>query len=324
MTQTQVVNPDRLRQLRALRGLKSQEDLARTAHLNKQTVYRLENGRVSRIRAATVEKLCKALKVAPDVLAGKMPIPDGDGPTREPVEGDKYQVPGRVDGSTRNALSLVARRYRIPITRIVELAPLLFALAAEQSLERRRSKLAELEAHFDHEDSLRENFPHLPMTIAPSFEAADTIDEEKKSVADRDILGSGLSDHIFERFGPIQESYDAAEHNPFVTYLKEASSKYSSVIEIKSFHGHGLTNYVVCREDAMKLAGGDEVIAHGILVGWVQLHEIPRELLKDDAITKRMEWMRPRVEAGQKQVDEFWDEITQDLGEKTNDEGAEP
>ena len=96
------------------------------------------------------------------------------------------------------------------------------------------------------------------------------------------------------------------------------------MIEIKSFHGHGFTHDVVCREDAMTLAGGDEVIAHGILVGWVQLHEIPRELLKDDAITKRMEWMRPRVEAGQKQVDEFWDEITQDLGEKTNDEGAEP
>lgn len=320
---TQHVNPDRLRQLRILRGMKRQEDLARKAHLNKQTVYRLENGRVPSIRPTTVEKLCKALNVEPDVLAGNKPIPVGDVPTGEPVKGDKYQVPGRVDGSTRNALSLVGRRYEIPVTRIVELAPLLFALAAEQSLERRRSKLAELRALLDREGDLRKDFPHLPMTIAPGFEADGAIREEEKSIAARDIFGSRISDEIFWRDFGDDEDYDAGEHNPFITYLKEVASKHGGVAEIESIDGRYVTNYHVCREDALKLAGGDEALAHGILVGWVQLHEMPRELFKDDVIAKRMEWMRPRVEAGQKQADDFWEELTRDLGQKTNEGGAE-
>jgi hypothetical protein len=43
----------------------------------------------------------------------------------------------REDGAVRNAFTLTALRYQVPIARIVELAPLLFVLAAEASLKRR-------------------------------------------------------------------------------------------------------------------------------------------------------------------------------------------
>lgn len=310
----QHIDPGRLKRLRTLRRL-SQKQLAEKARpLNKQTIYRLEKGRVSNIRKTTIEKLCKALGVEADVLSGKMPIPIEYGPTDEPRDGDEYQLNVRIDGSLRNAFSLVALRYGIPTARIVELAAFLFVLAAEQSLEHRRSKLAELETLLDSEDALRENFPHLPLSIAPGFEADDAIDEEKKSIDARDIFGAQLPDDIFERFGPVEPDYDAGIHNPFVTHLREAALTHGEVVEIVSFDGRDDTSYRVCREDALKLAGGDEALADGILSGWAQLHEMERSLFKDEATAERLKWMQEKVDAQRKKTKEALDELLRGLG----------
>lgn len=319
----QHVDPDRLKQLRTLRHL-SQKQLAEKARpLNKQTIYRLEKGRVSSIRKTTIAKLCKALGVEADVLSGKKPIPIEDGPTGELQDSNEYQLNVRIDGSLRNAFSLVALRYGIPIARIVELAAFLFVLAAEQSLERRRSKLAELEALFDREFELRRNFPHLPISITPGFEADDAIHEEKNSIDARDIFGSRLSDDIFWRFGPVEEDYAAEEHNPFVTHLKEAASHFGDIAEIDSLDVRDVTSYRVCRENAIKLAGGDEALADGILSGWVQLHEMPRDLLKDKATAERVKWMRSKVEAARRRIDESLQELMRDFDLEPKEGGTE-
>ena len=322
-TMTQHVDPDRLKQLRTLQHW-SQKQLAEKARrLNQQTIYRLEKGDVSNIRKTTIEKLCKALGVEADVLSGKKPIPIEYGPTGEPHYSDDYQLNVRVDGSLRNAFSLVALRYGIPIARIVELAAFLFVLAAEQSLERRRSKLAELEALFDRELELRTSFPHLPLSITPGFEADGAIGEEKSSIDARDIFGSRLSDNIFWRFGPVEEDYDAGQHNPFVTYLKEAASKFIDIEDIGSLGVRHASSYYVCREDAIKLAGGDEDLAEEILLGWVQLHEMPRDLLKDEATAERVKWMRSKVEAARIRHDEVWHERFREMGLIPSEGGTE-
>lgn len=326
---TQHVDPDRLKKLRTRRKL-SQKQLAKRARppLNPQTIYRLEKGRESNIRKSTIEKLCKALGVEADVLSGKKPIPIEDEPTAERQDSNEYQLNYRVDGSLRNAFSLVALRYGIPIARIVELGAFLFVLAAEQSLERRRSKLAELEALLHRESELRRNFPHLPRSITPGFEADEAIHEEKKSIDARDIFGSRLSDDIFGPFGPVEEDYDTGEHNPFVTHLKEAASKFANIADIGLFEVGDVTSYRVCREDAIKLAAGDEDLAEGILSGCVQLHEMPRELLKDEASAERVKWMRPKVEAAReaarKRGAELLQELIRDLGPKPSRGGTEP
>ena len=297
----QIINPDRLKQLRTRRKL-SQKQLAEKARpLNPQTIYRLEKGRASNIRKTTIEKLCKALGVEADVLSGEKPIPAEDESATKPwYRGDEYQLNVRVDGELRNAFSLVALRYQIPIARIVKLAALLFVLTAEQSLERRRSKLAELEALRDRELELVRNFPHLPASIYPSHEADDAIRAEKKSIAARDIFGSGIPDDVFGSFSSVGR--DSGE-NPFVIHLEEAASEFSDIAEIVSFGDSYVASdsYEVCREDAIKLAGGDEALADRILMGWVQLHEMPSDLLKDEAAAERMKWMRSKVEATQRQ-----------------------
>jgi hypothetical protein len=176
------------------------------------------------------------------------------------------------------------------------LAPLLFLLAAEGSLDRRRAKLAELEALFQREDELRSNFPHLPYLIAPGFEADDAIAEEYSSIENLDIFGRIIHDDIFDRFAPVANEYDAGKHNPFVTYLKEEASGKRSLAEVSYFGSGASTVCRVCQEDASALAGGDEELTECILEGGIQIHEMPRELLEKGATNARMAWMRPKLE----------------------------
>ncbi len=74
-------------------------------------------------------------------------------------------------------------------------------------------------------------------------------------------------------------------------HLKEAAAASSGGPSIETFGRHW-TSYKVCDEYAMKLAGGDEELAESILNGHVLLHEIPRQLLRTDAIVARQAWLR--------------------------------
>ena len=73
-----------------------------------------------------------------------------------------------VDGAVRNAFSLVQRRYRVPIARLVELAPYRLVLAAAASLARRKSKLLELHRKLQGAGELQASLPHLPSPLSPA------------------------------------------------------------------------------------------------------------------------------------------------------------
>ena len=143
---SQTIDPSRLKELRTRNRL-TQDDLGKKAGVDKQTIYRLEAGRQP-ARTSTVEKLAATLGVLSGVLTGQAPLPGSDsGLTRaQPLNDEDYPINVPVDGAIRNAFSLVQMRYRVPIARIVELAPLLFVLAAEASLERRSSSIPSFRA----------------------------------------------------------------------------------------------------------------------------------------------------------------------------------
>ena len=137
MAQVIYLDPERVRKLRDRLSL-SQEGLAKRAdNLNKQTIYRLEKRR-SPVRKGTLGRLAQALGVDPEVLTGEKPIPsDASQPSASEDEAS-YQLNVRVDAAVRNAFELVARRYKISVPKIAQLAPLLFVIIAEQSLKHRR------------------------------------------------------------------------------------------------------------------------------------------------------------------------------------------
>ena len=291
----------------------TQEELARRARLSKATVHRLEKGVQSGNRKTTLRGLAKALDVEPGVLTGQLPIPAPSATDRGEPEPGPQQLNIRVNAASRNALMLVALRYRMPMTRIVELAPYLFVCAAEASLARRRSKLAELEALFERADAQRYTFPHLPFDIVPTFVADNIIHAEKKSIEQRDILANSLPDQLFAHSAPVATAgeaskyYDVGEHNPFLHYLREAEPPNSEIAEIEWFDADAAI-FSVCLEDACAFAGGDEQLGNHIVNGLIRLHEMPRELFAADAIETRVKWLQEKS-PGEEVADEVLDKL---------------
>jgi transcriptional regulator with XRE-family HTH domain len=286
------IDPNRLKEIRLLRKL-SQEALSKKAKLSKESIHRLERGVQSGARPKTIDGLVKALEVEPGVLTGVLPIPTRDSTapdTPDTALFEMYPMNYRVDGAVRNAFMIAALRYQVPVARIVELAPLLFVLAAEASLERRRAKLAELQDVFDRGDALRPNFPHLPYEIVPNFRADDAFAAEEESIDRHDILATTLPDEIFDT-KPVAKDYDEDEDNPFVVSLQAEAERLKGVVVIERFHRHD-TTFHVCPKDALALAGGDAKLADSILRGCIVLHKMPRELFSDNSTKARIAWLQ--------------------------------
>jgi transcriptional regulator with XRE-family HTH domain len=148
----------------------SQKQLSDATKIDVSTISRIERGR-RRVRRHTVNQLCGALGANQTDLA----------PRQEP---ERDVVKFRIKSAARNALTLVARRYRVPREQIVECAPLLFYIAAEQSLQKRREAL---DAYRDAALTVyAAAIPHLPL----SMQTADVMaaDLEERSIKNRDLF----------------------------------------------------------------------------------------------------------------------------------------
>ena len=92
----------------------------------------------------------------------------------------------------------------------------------------------------------------------------------------------------------LEEDRDESKCNPFVLYLKEAAKASAEDASIHSISRDG-TDFAICREMALKLAGDDDGLAEGILDGSVLLHEMPREYLEPGAADARLAWLRAEM-----------------------------
>jgi transcriptional regulator with XRE-family HTH domain len=256
----------------------SQEGLAKLAGLNKQTIYRLEKGsNPIPVRKRNLDRLARPLGVDPEVVTGEKPIPSDASQPSASEDGAAYQLNVRVDAAVRNAFELVARRYRISVPKIAQLAPLLFVIIAEGSLKHRRKKLDELEAAlgrlYEFEDiraELRSKFPYIPFPNIDWDDQDTAIKAEKASIESRDLFG--------------EQREDDSQGDAFADYLK-AQTAGDDDITIDAL-GPTSTEYRVCHSVATKLAGGDRDLAEWLLNGEVPLHRMPKR--EEHPI----EWMR--------------------------------
>jgi transcriptional regulator with XRE-family HTH domain len=277
MKMAQVIDAERLKRMRKLRGL-TQDELAGKARLNKQTVYRLE--RENRpIRKRNLEGLAQGLVVDPEVLTGEKPIPVDASQPSAPADEIAYQLNVRVDAAIRNAFELVARRYGVSVAKIAQLAPLLFVIVADASLRHRREKLHEFEAALDHISELGSHLPHFTASCFYGMDDHEqSIRAEEASIDSRDLFG-------LDRFDP-DGVHDEEEANPFVAYLKALTAGRDDITV--SALGPTSIEYRVCHSVATELAGGDEQVADWLLKGEVPIHRMPRGL---KTVAERVEWM---------------------------------
>jgi len=236
------------------------------------TISRIERGKPSRVRANTVRALAKALDVQPDNL----------GPTAE-AERDVMKI--RMETAARNALTLVALRYRISRESIIEVAPLLFFIAAEQSLKDRQKRITDVRSAADALFDLQRAVRHLPMHW-PVDESA--VSSEEQSIKARDLFGRKVLDDAQQFMGEFDADFDEAERNPFVEFLRDSLSKVSGSNEVAESvrWSPGLwPRYEICAEEAGTIVGNDAKAGHAILCGAAALHEMPK-----GAPQQRAEW----------------------------------
>ena len=220
------INPDTLRQLREEKRW-TLDDLARRSGINRQTIFSVESGKLSRNRKHTVEQLAKALQVEPEALG----LPwRGEKKLTEGLWDRKSQLNLRVRDEARNALSLVAMRFKVSATAIVEIAPLLFHWAAERSLQRRRENLSELLRRQKEVSDLAIRFSHLHPMVADNVHAEDIVVAEQRSIDDRDLFGWSIDNSGYAERLP--DDYQELEQNHMTAFLREIAAQLGDCVEV--------------------------------------------------------------------------------------------
>ena len=285
-----------VKQLRDERGW-TQDDLAKKAGLNKQSIFRIEKGEYQGTRRDTIEQLSKAFEVDPGVLIGRpATIPaaqatDADPLAPEAAEADPFgnasQLNLRVDNAARNALALTARRYGVQLSEIVEIAPLLFFLMAERSLQRRRETLSEVGNAIAEVESLRDRYRYLPVDIPGND---DQICCEENSIEKNDIFGRLYEAADNGRSFRYVRDYDNNAHNPFAAFLREELTALKEAVPNQIRHSirstfdgwnpeeWGSPKYRICLDEVVSMVGDDNEAVRAVLRGKAPLHEIPRDL----------------------------------------------
>jgi hypothetical protein len=238
------------------------------------------------VAAHTLNQLGRALGVTPESLC-------------QTAEPERDVVKLRIESAARNALTLVALRYRISRENIVEVAPLLFFIAAEQCLQERQSRVDEVRDAAGSLDDLQRKIRHLPLPIWPVDEQA--ISREEQSIKARDLFGTKVDQYADQFENGYDDEYDKAKDNPFAVFLQNALAKVSN-----SHKGPKpvrwlpflCPSYEICAEEAAAIVGGDTKAAQAILCGEAALHEMPKGSPAERAKWARAEWERKFKDSG--------------------------
>ena len=281
-------NGSNVRKLRTQRGW-SLDRLSAEAGVNRQTIYRLESGKTTTTRSHTLDRLAKALQTSLEVLCGD----DIDVATVAQDAAPKSQMNVRLPRDVRNAISLVAIRYGVNASSIIEGAPLLFLCAAELSLKARQERLNQ------YEERLREieadnTLSHVPLRELRRWEIDAALGREQDSIDARDIFGGLVHEYdVDAEFYGV--SFVDSEKNPLVRFVRDWVEQIEDA-SLDSWHPENGASFELGREEAAALVGGDEEAIEHILTGRAALHELPRELRKQGDTSGRAKWAREQGE----------------------------
>lgn len=273
MAQNRKINPQRLAAMLD-QYPHSQKKLANAIGTDVGTLSRWKTGKIGNIRSEKLARLCEALDTTPtELCADGAPI-EGAVP-KEKAQRD--QVTFMLDTACRNALGLVARRYGITRQQVVELAPLLFTIMAEQSLTERSE---ELDAYYDSGPQ------HLLKDLRGPRDEDDKqlLDAERRSIEQRDLFAAQVL--------AWDECYEEA--NPFARFLTERLSKTGvSPGGIVVWDGDEAPRYWVGIEELVAFIGKDQDACNLVLTGKVALAEMPGEIRRAEP-QDRASWIKEK------------------------------
>lgn len=290
------IKPNVLKKLREKQSM-TLERLKDESGVPIGTINKIEKGKRNKVQHHTIQRLARALKVNVEVLEGSASADDASLNKLNLSNLNKSELSVVIDDRCRNALQLVAWRYRIPSEEIVNLAPFLFFWAAEKSLRSRNEALTQIEDKFREINSIRKSsLPHINFLIGQNSMSNEIVSLETKSIEKQDLFGRIVEEECDGLTVSIREDYDESEHNPFTGFLKTMASELSGQAEFEWMYSSGSPHYEICRDTATKLVGGDEAAAEAIISGRAPLELLPKDLFSKDKAQERAEWAKAEAE----------------------------
>ena len=288
------VDADCLRAARNSRKM-TRAELAEVSGVSERHIARLESSRRD-VQAPTLDALAGALDIAPDILTGR-----GRGwQQAEAVE----QAEVRLAPELRLAYDLIHRVYGPTADQLVELAPLLFALLAEDSLAWRRERLAEAEAAMASMEGLAAQH-HQLYYLRYLSRIEEGHAQESRSIESKDLLGDLVRDEDHWQWSGFNED-DLGAVTPFADFLCHLANKLGIAGLVDFWDGDlealvgfddiwGAEPYQVCRENLAELCGESKRARWALAHGDVRVADIPDGLLEPDATDARVRWLEDRL-----------------------------
>ncbi|MBY3068291.1 helix-turn-helix transcriptional regulator [Rhizobium laguerreae] len=292
---TAEINPGRLVALRSKQGL-SQKQLASKINVDKGTISRWERGEVTRLRADKLGMLCKALHTSETEICAEGPLPER---AADQEVSSRGQVNLMMDTACRNALGLVALRYGITRQQIVEIAPLLFFVLAEEGLSHRRQALQGMRDQMD--KALELCASHLKSQIRGIDNGHDEelLADEDASITARDLFASKVGGWRDGR----------ATENPFAKHLSfRLANTGAAPNSVVSWEADEAPSFTICIEEAEKLLGPDQNACSTVLTGKVALSEMPAHVRRGSP-ESRASWVRDQANMNDRELRELFQSL---------------
>ena len=183
--------PNRLAAARQHRGIEIDE-LAIWTNMPAERIKALEEAdEPTEVSPGEMICLAESLRMTSEVLTGEREMPDDAERYR------KQAVSVNLSGRARRDCELVRMRYGVSREELMEMAPLMFTLVAEDVLRWRRERVKrarQVMRDFDYAQNLMGlRFQLKPLERGPNDELPGTADQEEASIASRDVFGKYLS-----------------------------------------------------------------------------------------------------------------------------------
>ncbi len=290
---------ENVRVLRKSRGL-TRAELAKKTGFSERHLARIEAGDIAVSRQDQKDKLAKALKVGITDLCG---VTDYIGRLRETEPGAdaRIQISATVGVQIRLAYALLQRRYGWSAAEIIKIAPVMLALLAKGSLERRRQRLAQLRKACDEADEDLQGY----LSILTKHCCVEETSIEHCDLRAIEVEADGDPTIIFR---------SRPDGDPFIDYLTELADDLILDEEPAYLRGERRLLARVCREDLDNLTDDSAFARWALEYGDTDLSAIPEDLLQPAAKAQRVRWLESQLNSGTKEEIEDWQRRLGDNG----------
>lgn len=203
------INPQTLKKYMELHGFKTNQSLNAKSGVSVKTIGRILKDRKINTNQSNAERLADAFRTTPYKLT--QPYQEEEGSHPFFVRHNQELPPGiKISKNAKEAYGKVTEQFPINESDLIELAPIMFMILANQSLESRQKDIEQ----FEKDIRVLDRFPttivssNLASNCPQSYDFDGLVEIEKENIKNFDI---------FNLLGPKPNKYNKS--NPLLNYL---------------------------------------------------------------------------------------------------------